>query len=95
MFGWSGHGQLLARHTNTIACPMQYLMCSINQSINTHEYPMTVLIKVVNNSMTALLEILRVLLKSIDLVWNVNRTTGKEVRPWPGWPDQLLQPCST
>ena len=26
-------------------------------------------------------------------VWNVNKTNGKEVRPWPDWPDQLLWPC--
>ena len=46
----------------------QCLMCSINQSICIyHEYPMTVLLKIVNNSMTALLDILNVLLESIDL----------------------------
>ena len=46
----------------------QCLMCSINQSIRIHhEYPMTVLLKIANNSMTALLECLSVLLESIDL----------------------------
>ena len=64
MFDWSGHGQLLARHAtehyrNT--CMPQCLMDSINQSIRIHhEYPMTPL-KVVNNSMIALLESLSVL----------------------------------
>ena len=37
----------------------------LNKSIN--EYPMTVLLKIVNNSTTALLESLSVLLKSIYL----------------------------
>ena len=71
MFEWSGHGQLLDRHTTehywTTSMP-QCLMCSINQSIRIHhEYPMTVLSKIVNNSMTALLEFLNVLLENIDL----------------------------
>ena len=26
------------------------------------------------------------------IAWNVNRTTGKEVRPWLDWPDRLLRP---
>ena len=46
----------------------QCLMYSINQSIRIHyEYPMTVLLKIVNNSMTALLDSLSVLLESINL----------------------------
>ena len=69
----------------------QCLMCSINQSIRIYVHPMTVLLKIVNNSMTALLKSLSVLLESIDIAWNVNRTTGKEVRPWPGFYSPALQ----
>ena len=50
----------------------QCLMCSINQSIRIHhEYPMTVLLKIVNNFMTALLESLSVPLESIDLYYSI------------------------
>ena len=71
----------------------QCSMCSINQSIRKdHEYPITVLLKIAENSMTALLEILSVLLESINLKL-IELRTGKEVRPWPDWPDQLLRPC--
>ena len=66
MFEWSGHGQLLPS-VLTICIP-QCLMCSINQSILIHhEYPMTVLLKIVTNFMTTLLDSLSVLLESIDL----------------------------
>ena len=54
--------------------------------LDQYEYPMTVLLKIAKNSMTALL-------KSFDLGMfgmSVVRTTGKEVRPWP---DRLLRPC--
>ena len=43
MFEWSGHGQLLSRHANTIgphACP------SALYRRKDHEYPMTVLLKI-------------------------------------------------
>ena len=57
----------------------QCLMCSTNQSIRIHhEYPMTVLLKVVDNSMTALLDSLSVLLKEGRFL-----ATGKEVRHGP------------
>ena len=60
----------------------------LNQSINTytHEYPMT-LLKIANNSMIALLESLR---EYRFILWNVNRTTGKEVRPWLDWPGEFF-----
>ena len=64
MFDWSGHGQLLARHTTEhymTTCMPQCLTCSINQSIRIHqEYPMT-LLKIANNSVIALLESLSAL----------------------------------
>ena len=101
MFEWSGkarqlpacqlltrhtHSLLLTRHTNTMHAPVLNVL---NKSINT--YPMTVLLKVVNNSMTALLEFECSIREYRFIVWNVNRTNRKKVRPWP---DRLLRPCN-
>ena len=94
MFDWSGHGQLLARHTTEHyrAPVLNVLNQSINQSICIHhEYPMT-LLKIANNSMIALLESLSSVREYQFIAWNVNRTTGKEVRQWLDWPDRLLRP---
>ena len=63
----------------------------LNQSINTytHEYPMT-LLKIANNSYCFIREFECSVREYRFIPWNVDRTTGKEVRPWLDWPCEFL-----